>query len=230
MSENRYSPSDPDRSTGELPGPAPEERPSPDGRRTSDGIRIDPDVEAEPEPREAVISALVDNEPGVLARVSGLVSRRQFNIESLTVGPTTVDGHARITMVVEETDPAIRQVEKQMGKLEPVISVGEIDDQAMQAELVLVKVDADDPEGIQAIAEMYGGQAVDVGPKAITVQVVGDEETIDDAIDSFRRFGIREIARTGQTALAKGVGPTAPGEQPAESAKRDANPTHADDD
>jgi len=109
-----------------MTGPGPDERPHPEGRRNLEGHRIDPVVEAEHDVRRAVISALVEDEPGVLARVSGLVSRRQFNIESLTVGPTTVDGHSRITMVVEETDPGIDQIEKQMAKLKPVISVGEV--------------------------------------------------------------------------------------------------------
>jgi len=87
-----------------LPGPAPEERPKPAGRRNIQGIRIDPEVEAEPRSRRTVLSALVEHEPGVLANVSGLVSRRQFNIESLTVGPTTNPETARITLVIEEPD------------------------------------------------------------------------------------------------------------------------------
>ncbi|TKX76827.1 acetolactate synthase small subunit, partial [Halorubrum sp. SD626R] len=135
------SSSAPDSDSRPMPGeqPAPDERPHPEGRRNLEGIRIDPVVEAEHESRRAVISALVEDEPGVLARVSGLVSRRQFNIESLTVGPTTVEGHSRITMVVEETDPGIDQIEKQMAKLKPVISVGEVAGNAVTAELVLLK-------------------------------------------------------------------------------------------
>ena len=107
-----------------LAGPSPDERPHPEGRRNEQGIRIDPEAEAKHEPRRAVFSALVEDEPGVLSRIAGLISRRQFNIESLTVGPTTVDGHSRITMVVEETEPDIDQIEKQLGKLKPVITVG----------------------------------------------------------------------------------------------------------
>ncbi|GAB7008554.1 acetolactate synthase small subunit [Halorubrum trueperi] len=199
-----------------MPGdqPGPEERPHPEGRRNLEGIRIDPVVEAEHESRRAVISALVEDEPGVLARVSGLVSRRQFNIESLTVGPTTVDGHSRITMVVEETDPGIDQIEKQMAKLKPVISVGEVAGDAVTAELVLLKVQADDPAAVHAVSEMYDGRTLDAGPRTITVQLTGDEARIDDALDAFRQFGIIEIARTGQTALARGDIPTAPGEKP----------------
>ncbi|OYR86116.1 acetolactate synthase small subunit, partial [Halorubrum sp. E3] len=151
---------------------------------------------------------------GVLARVSGLVSRRQFNIESLTVGPTTVDGHSRITMVVEETDPGIDQIEKQMAKLKPVISVGEVAGDAVTSELVLLKVEADDPAAVHAVAEMYDGRTVDAGPETITVELTGDNASIDNAIGAFERFGIVEIARTGPTALARGNTPTAPGEKP----------------
>ncbi|MFB6252541.1 MAG: acetolactate synthase small subunit [Halobellus sp.] len=197
-----------------LKGPEPEERPHPEGRRNSQGIRIDPEAEAEHEPRPAVISALVENDPGVLSRVSGLFSRRQFNIESLTVGPTTVDNHSRITLVVEEPEPGIDQIEKQLAKLKPVISVGELDDDAVRTELVLLKIEGDEPDKVHAITEMYDGQTLDAGPKTITVQLTGDEQEIDDAIDAYRQFGIIEIARTGYTALARGDQATVPGEKP----------------
>jgi len=181
--------------------PGPEERNHPTGRRNLEGIRIDPVVEAEHvSPPQSVISALVEDEPGVLARVSGLVSRRQFNIESLTVGPTTVEGHSRITMVVEETDPGIDQIEKQMAKLKPVISVGEVSGDAVTSELVLLKVQADDPAAVHAVSEMYDGRTVDAGPETITVELTGDNASIDNAIGAFERFGIVEIARTGPTA------------------------------
>ncbi|WP_137286753.1 acetolactate synthase small subunit [Halorussus salinisoli] len=204
-----------------LPGPSPDERPHPEGRRNAKGIRIDPEAEAEPEQRSAVVSALVEHEPGVLSRVSGLFSRRQFNIESLTVGPTTVEGHARITLVVEETDLGIDQVKKQLAKLKPVIQVGELDDDAVRAELVVLKVRGEEPDKVQAITEMYEGQTLDAGPRTITVQITGDQQKIDDAIDAFRQFGIIEIARTGQTALARGDTPTTPGEEPGHAKETD---------
>ncbi|WP_135854504.1 acetolactate synthase small subunit [Halorussus salinus] len=204
-----------------LPGPSPDERPHPSGRRNAKGIRIDPEAEAEPEHRTAVVSALVEHEPGVLSRVSGLFSRRQFNIESLTVGPTTVEGHARITLVVEETDPGIDQVKKQLAKLKPVIQVGELDDDAVRAELVVLKVRGEEPDKVQAITEMYEGRTLDAGPRTITVQITGDQQKIDDAIDAFRQFGIIEIARTGQTALARGDTPTTPGEEPGHAKESD---------
>ena len=187
-----------------LQGPRPEEREMPRGRRSSQGIRIDPEVEAEYAPRRTVISALVLNEPGVLAKVSGLISRRQFNIESLTVGPTTNPETSRITLVIEEPEPEIRQVEKQLSKLPLVISAGELDSDAVRPELVVLKVHGDEPDKVQAITEMYDGRTLDAGPRTITVEITGDEREIDDAIDAFRQFGIRELARTGQTALARG--------------------------
>jgi len=198
-----------------LPGPGPEERPHPVGRRNTEGIRIDPVVEAEHDSRRAVISALVEDEPGVLARVAGLVSRRQFNIESLTVGPTTVEGHSRITMVVEETDPGIDQITKQLAKLKPVLSVGEVSGSAVTTDLVLLKVRGDEPEAVHAVTQMYGGETLDAGPRTITVQLTGENSRIDDALDAFEQFGIIEVARTGPTALARGDTPTTPGEQPA---------------
>ncbi|WP_254544191.1 acetolactate synthase small subunit [Halomarina pelagica] len=185
-------------------GPAPEERPRPKGRRSSQGIRVDPHAEATHEPRRTAISALVYHEPGVLAKVSGLVSRRQFNIESLTVGSTTNPETARITLVIEEPEPGVRQVEKQLLKLQPVISVRELGSDAVRRELVVLKVHGDEPDKVNAITQMYDGRTLDAGPRTITVEITGDEQKIDDAIDAYRQFGIRELARTGQTALARG--------------------------
>ncbi|TQQ81718.1 acetolactate synthase small subunit [Halonotius roseus] len=201
-----------------LQGPRPEERPHPDGRRNSQGIRIDPEVEAEPDSRTAMISALVEHEPGVLARIAGLFSRRQFNIESLTVGPTTVEGNARLTLIVEEPEPGIDQAKKQLAKLKPVISVGELENRPIRSELVLLKVNGDEPDKVQAVTEMYDGETLDAGPETITVQLTGEYDEIEDALDAYRQFGIIEIARTGPTALARGETPTTPGEKPAAEA------------
>ena len=187
-----------------LKGPAPEERARPEGRRNSQGIRIDPDVEAEQPPRRTTITALVSNQPGVLSEVSGLFSRRQFNIESLTVGPTQNPDWSRVTVVVEEPDPNIDQIEKQLDKLVPVIHTRELGDDAVRRELVLVKVSADNPERIHAVTEMYDGRTLDAGPRTVTVELTGSEQVIDDALDAFRQFDVREIARTGHTALARG--------------------------
>jgi acetolactate synthase-1/3 small subunit len=202
--------------TGELPGPAPEERMHPVGRRNEQGIRIDPEAESEHAPEEAVLSALVEHKPGVLAEISGLFSRRQFNIESLTVGPTTNEDLARMTIVVEEPRPGVDQAKKQLQKLIPVISVTELEDDAVERELVIVKVNGDDPDKVNAITQMYDGRTLDAGPRTITVEITGDEQRVDDAVDAYRQFGIREIVRTGYAALARGESPT--GEMPASGA------------
>lgn len=217
--------------TGGLDGPTPEERPTPAGRRTAQGIRVDPEVEAEHEPRRTVISTLVEHEPGVLSDVSGLFSRRQFNIESLTVGPTDDEGRARITLVVEEPDPGIEQIKKQLRKLVPVVSVRELEPNAMRRELALVKVNAMRPDQVAAVAEMYGGTTVDASPETATIEITGSDQKIDAAIDAFSQFGIREISRTGTTALARGTTDTARETSPEESAQQ-TNPqqSHADDD
>ncbi|QLK27219.1 acetolactate synthase small subunit [Natrinema zhouii] len=192
-----------------LEGPEPDERPTPAGRRNKQGIRIDPEAEATHESRRTVISALVEHEPGVLSDVSGLFSRRQFNIESLTVGPTQDDDRARITIVVEEPDPGIDQVEKQLRKLVPVISVRELEPDAMRRELALIKVNAERPDRVAAVADMYGAKTVDSCPKTATLEVTGARQKIEAAIDTFSQFGIREISRTGPTALARGIDDTA---------------------
>jgi acetolactate synthase-1/3 small subunit len=187
-----------------LDGPHPDAREMPEGRRSKQGIRVDPKAEAEHEAQRTVISALVKNEPGVLSEVSGLVSRRQFNIESLTVGPTTNPETSRITLVIEEPEPGIRQVESQLEKLIPVISVRELRNDAIQREVVVLKVHGSEPDKVHAITQMYEGETLDAGPRTITIEITGDEQKINDAIDAYQQFGIRELARTGQTALARG--------------------------
>jgi acetolactate synthase-1/3 small subunit len=198
---------------GELPGPGPDQRSLPEGRRNEQGIRIDPAVEAEQPSERAVLSALVKHEPGVLAEISGLFSRRQFNIESLTVGPTIDDDLARMTIVIEEPQPGVEQARKQLEKRIPVVSVRTLDD-AVQRELVIVKVDGDRPDEVNAITDMYDGTTLDAGPRTITVQITGDAQKIDDAVDAYRQFGIRETVRTGYAALARGEAPTARIQQP----------------
>ena len=199
---------------GELPGPDPDERMEPTGRRNSQGIRVNPDAEAEHPPERALLSALVKHEPGVLAEISGLFSRRQFNIESLTVGPTVDDDLARMTIVIEEPRPGIQQAKKQLEKRIPVISVRRLDHDAVQRELVIVKVNGREPDKVNAITDMYDGQTLDAGPRTITVELTGDQRKIDDALDAYEQFGIREIVRTGYAALARGESPTAKVKEP----------------
>ncbi|QSG09782.1 Acetolactate synthase, small subunit [Halapricum desulfuricans] len=176
----------------------------PEGRRNTQGIRIDPEAEATHEPRMAVLSALVKHEPGVLSEVSSLFSRRQFNIESLTVGPTQDGDTARMTIVIEEPEPGVQQAKKQLRKLIPVIDVEELESAAMRRELALIKVAGDRPGDVQAVAEMYGGDAVDASKDAVTVEITGSKQKIDAAIEAFEQFDVLEIVRTGAAALERG--------------------------
>ena len=217
-----------------LEGPGPEDRPTPRGRRNKQGIRVDPEVEVTHEPRRTVISTLVEHEPGVLSDVSGLFSRRQFNIESLTVGPTKDEERARITLVVEETDPGIEQIKKQLRKLVPVISVRELEPDAMRRELALIKVEADRPDRVAAVANMYDAKTVDSCPETATFEITGARQKIEAALETFGQFGVREISRTGTTALARGTDDTAASD-PTVATANETNTDHtytqqADDD
>lgn len=187
-----------------LEGPGPYNRSHPEGRRNKQGFRIDPEIEATSETRRAVLSALVEHEPGVLAKVSGLFARRQFNIEELTVGATMNDDYARITLVVEEPDPGIDQVEKQLQKLVPVVSVNELDQDAIQREIALLKVEGEEPSDVKAMAEMYDATVVDSTDQTITLEVTGSQGKVEAAIESLDRYGVREIARAGTVALERG--------------------------
>lgn len=188
-----------------LSGPGPNERERPTQRRSKEGVRIDPETEASHPARRTTISALVEHEPGVLAEVAGLVSRRQFDIDSLTVGPTTNPETARMTLVIEEPEPGVRQVEKQLQKLVPVISVRELGRDAIRRELAVLKVHDDRPAAVESVVDMFDGEVLDAQPGTVTVEVTGSSAEIDRAVEAFQRFGVRELTRTGTAALARGT-------------------------
>ena len=190
--------------TGGMPGPSPHDRMQPTGRRNKQGIRIDPEAEVTHEPRQAVLSALVKHKPGVLSEVSPLFSRRQFNIESLTVGPTVDSDTARMTILIEEPEPGIDQAKKQLRKLVPVIEVTELDPTAVRRELALIKVGGEKPDDVNAVAEMYDGQAVDASTDSVTVEITGSKQKIDAAVEAFKQFDVQEVVRTGAAALERG--------------------------
>jgi len=187
-----------------MPGPSPHDRMQPTGRRNTQGIRIDPEAEVTHEPRQAVLSALVKHKPGVLSEVSALFSRRQFNIESLTVGPTVDDDTARMTILIEEPEPGIDQAKKQLRKLVPVVKVTELETGAVRRELALVKVGGEKPDDVNAVAEMYDGQAVDASTDSVTVEITGSKQKIDAAVEAFKQFDVQEVVRTGAAALERG--------------------------
>ncbi len=154
-----------------------------------------------------VLSALVENKPGVLSRVTGLISRRGFNIESLSVGPTEDATMSRVTAIVMADDVAFEQITKQLHKLISVHKITDLTDEAsIERELVLFKVNAP-PERrgeIIEVANIFRAKIVDVGRNALTIEATGDEEKLRGLEDLFRTYGIKEVVRTGLIALSRG--------------------------
>lgn len=154
------------------------------------------------------ISVLVNNQPGVLQRVSGLFGRRGFNIESITVGESEELGLSRMVIVTVGDDKTLEQVSKQLYKLIDVIKVVDLSSNPMVArELALIKISAEPntrPE-ILGIVETFRAAVVDIGPNSLIVQVVGDSDKIDAMVELLRPYGIRELSRTGATAMIRGT-------------------------
>ena len=153
------------------------------------------------------LSVLVENKPGVLARVAGLFSRRGFNIESLAVGPTEVDEVSRMTIVVDAADTALEQVTKQLNKLIHVLKIVELDrDIAVERELQMVKVSADGStrSEIIEIADVFRSKVVDVDTDAITIEATGSPEKLAAMVRLLAPYGIRELVRSGMIAVGRG--------------------------
>lgn len=153
------------------------------------------------------ISILVNDQPGVLQRVSGLFGRRGFNIESITVGQSEEEGLSRMVIVTQGDDKTLEQIEKQLYKLIDVIKVVNLSSRPMVSrELALIKVKAEPAERpeIMGVVETFRAAVVDIGPSSLMVQVVGDTEKIDAMIELLQPYGIRELSRTGVTAMIRG--------------------------
>lgn len=153
------------------------------------------------------ISALVENKPGVLARIAGLFSRRGFNIESLTVSETQDPGLSRMTIVVSADDIVIEQVEKQLNKLVDVVKVSDITGkQTVDRELVFIKVKADSAARgeIMQIASIFRAQIIDLSDSSLIIEMTGDADKTSAIIDLMSRFGIIEVLRTGKVSLTRG--------------------------
>ncbi|AJY73692.1 acetolactate synthase small subunit [Paenibacillus beijingensis] len=150
------------------------------------------------------IAVLVNDQPGVLQRVSGLFGRRGFNIESITVGASEEAGLSRMVIVTTGDEKLLEQVSKQLYKLIDVIKVVDVSSSPMVArELGLIKVSADPsvrPE-ILGVVDTFRAAVVDIGPANMIVQVVGDSDKIDAMIELLKPYGIRELTRTGLTAM-----------------------------
>lgn len=154
-----------------------------------------------------VLSVLVENKSGVLSRVAGLISRRGFNIESLSVGPTEDLTMSRITITMEADEIAYEQITKQLHKL---ISVHKITDltqtEAIERELVLFKVHVvpEKRNEVIEIANIFRGNVVDVGKTSLTIEITGSEHKLKGIEDLLRAYGIKEIIRTGLIAMSRG--------------------------
>jgi len=159
------------------------------------------------EEKKQLLSILVDNEPGVLSRISGLFSGRGYNIESLSVAETVDPDISRITMVTSGSPPILEQIKKQLNKLINVIKVIDLTGQEyVKREMALIKVKAK-PEHraeILRITDIFRGQVVDVGQEHFMIKVTGDTSKINAILNLLKPFGIREIAKTGCIALPRG--------------------------
>ena len=153
------------------------------------------------------LSVLVEDKPGVLARVSSLFSRRGFNITSLAVGPTETDGLSRMTIVVAVDEIRLEQITKQLNKLINVIKIVEQEPASSVArELVLVKVRADSATRSQIIevAELFRARVVDVSPESVVLEATGTPDKMAAILRMLDEYGIREIVQSGMVALGRG--------------------------
>ncbi|GMO46293.1 MAG: acetolactate synthase small subunit [Termitinemataceae bacterium] len=154
-----------------------------------------------------VISVLVENRAGTLSRVSGLFSRRGYNIDSLTVGTTENSEISRMTIAVTGDDGILEQIVKQLSKLVDVIAICNLEDtQFIKREIMLVKVKATevDRAAIVQTASIFRARVVDISPNTITFEVTGNTEKLEGMLALLRSYGILEIARTGLVALQRG--------------------------
>jgi len=153
------------------------------------------------------LSVLVEDQPGVLARIASLFSRRSFNIESLAVGPTEHSGVSRITIVVNVDELPLEQVTKQLNKLVNVIKIVELDPvQSVQRELMLVKVRADleTRSHVLETVALFRAKVVDVAPEAVTIEATGNADKLEALLRVLEPFGIRELVQSGMVGIGRG--------------------------
>ncbi|MGF2946493.1 acetolactate synthase small subunit [Mycobacterium sp. Lab-001] len=153
------------------------------------------------------LSVLVEDKPGVLARVAALFSRRGFNIESLAVGATESKDMSRMTIVVSAEETPLEQVTKQLNKLINVIKIVELDEgNAVSRELALIKVRADAGTRSQVIeaVNLFRAKVIDVSPEALTIEATGDRGKIEALLRVLEPFGVREIVQSGVVSLSRG--------------------------
>ena len=154
-----------------------------------------------------VLSLLVEDKPGLLTRVAGLFARRGFNIESLAVGHSEIDGLSRITVVVDVEELPLEQVTKQLNKLINVIKIVELDPtQSVQREHLLIKVRVDNATRSQVLeaVNLFRARVVDVAPDALVIEVTGDSGKVQAFLRVLEPYGIKEIAQSGLLAIGRG--------------------------
>ena len=154
------------------------------------------------------LSVLVENKPGVLARVAGLFSRRAFNIHSLAVGPTEHPEISRITVVVDVDDLPLEQVTKQLNKLVHVLKIVELDNaRSVQRELLLVKVrcDARQRADVLQVVELFRAHVVDVAPDSLVIEAIGNPDKLEALLSALSPHDIREIVQSGTVAIGRGA-------------------------
>jgi acetolactate synthase I/III small subunit len=157
--------------------------------------------------RKHIVTMLVENKPGVLARVAGLFSRRGFNISTLAVGPTDDPLLSRMTLTLDGALHPIDQVTKQLHKLVNVIKIRDLEpEEAVARELALFKVSADaDTRGqVMQFADIFRGKVIDVSKRSITIEVTGTDDKIEAFEQAVRPFGLIEMVRTGEIAISRG--------------------------
>jgi acetolactate synthase-1/3 small subunit len=159
--------------------------------------------------KEHIIAAIVEHKPGVLYSVSNMFRRRGFNIDSITVGPSEQADLARMTITVKGENKTLDQVIKQMNKLIEVVKVSQLDpENIVTREMALVKVHVSKTEArtdIITYVEVFRGRVIDVSPETLMVEITGTSDKIDAFIELMKTFGIKEIARTGISALSRGL-------------------------
>jgi acetolactate synthase-1/3 small subunit len=154
-----------------------------------------------------VLSLLVEDKPGLLTRVAGLFARRGFNIESLAVGATEIDGLSRITVAVDVEDAPLEQVTKQLNKLVNVIKIVELDfSSSVQREHMLIKVRTDNNtrSNVLEVANLFRASVVDYAPDALVIEVTGDQGKVQALLRALEPFGIKELAQSGLLAIGRG--------------------------
>ena len=153
-----------------------------------------------------ILSVLVQNKPGVLARIAGMISRRGYNIESLAVGPTESAEMSRITLQVNVEDVVREQITKQLNKLIEVLKIVELEESAVRRELVLVKVraTAETRSQLIEIIGLFGAKAVDLTSEIITVEATGSPAKLQALLELLEPYGVRELVQSGMVALGRG--------------------------